>query len=51
MGAPWRPRKPGDRPHGLDIVAALTGPDGWATQATGDGNRTVWARPAWEAGA
>jgi hypothetical protein len=26
LGGPWRPRQPGDRPHGLDIVAALTGP-------------------------
>ena len=24
MGGLWRPRDPGDRPHGLDIVQALT---------------------------
>ena len=29
MGGPWRPRKQADRPHGLDIVQALTGPDGF----------------------
>jgi hypothetical protein len=51
MGGPWRHRKPDDRPHGLDIVQALTGQDGWGTQAAGDGNRIVWARLSWEAGA
>ena len=50
MGGPWRHRKPGDRPHGLDIVQALTGPGGWGTQACGDGHRIVWARLSWEAG-
>jgi anti-sigma regulatory factor (Ser/Thr protein kinase) len=29
LGGPWRPRIPGDRPHGLDIIKALTGPDQW----------------------
>jgi serine/threonine-protein kinase RsbW len=51
MGGPWRPRKPGDRPHGLGIVEALTGPGGWGTEPTGDGGRIVWARLCWEAGA
>lgn len=46
-GGPWRPRQPGDRPHGLDIITALTGPDGWGTQRTGTGGRTVWARLTW----
>jgi two-component sensor histidine kinase len=46
MGGPWRPRKPDDRPHGLDIVQALTGPDGWGTQATGTG-RLTRARLSW----
>jgi hypothetical protein len=32
LGGPWRPRKPRDRPHGLDIVEALTGADGWGTE-------------------
>jgi hypothetical protein len=50
MGGPWRHRPPDDRPHGLDIVEALTGPGGWGTHA-GDGTRTVWARLSWEPGA
>ena len=48
MGGPWRrPRNPGDRPHGLDIVQALTGPDQWGTQVTGTGGRIAWARLTW----
>jgi anti-sigma regulatory factor (Ser/Thr protein kinase) len=47
LGGPWRPRNPGDRPHGLDIIQALTGPDQWGTQATASGGRTVWARLTW----
>jgi hypothetical protein len=51
LGGPWRQRKPGDRPHGLDIVAALTGPDGWGTETTSSGGRVVWARLSWKPGA
>ncbi len=47
MGGPWRHRQPGDRPHGLDIVAALTGPGGWGTCATGTGGRLTWAQVTW----
>jgi anti-sigma regulatory factor (Ser/Thr protein kinase) len=47
IGGPWRTRKPDDRPHGLDIVEALTGPDGWGTQITPDETRVVWARLGW----
>jgi anti-sigma regulatory factor (Ser/Thr protein kinase) len=47
MGGPWRTRKDDDRPHGLDIVEALTGPGGWGTQTTGDGGRIVWASLTW----
>jgi serine/threonine-protein kinase RsbW len=46
-GGPWRPRQPGDRPHGLDIITALTGPDGWGTQTVGTEGRIVWARLTW----
>ena len=46
-GGPWRPRQPGDRPHGLDIIAALTAPGGWGTQPTATGGRIVWARLSW----
>ena len=44
LGGPWQPRQPGSRPHGLDIITALTGPGGWGTQAAGDGDRIVWAQ-------
>jgi anti-sigma regulatory factor (Ser/Thr protein kinase) len=47
MGGPWRTRKHDDRPHGLDIVEALTGPDGWGTKGTPDDNRIVWAALQW----
>jgi anti-sigma regulatory factor (Ser/Thr protein kinase) len=47
LGGPWRPRQPGDRPHGLDIVQALTGPDRWGTRAAGTGGRIVWAELSW----
>ena len=47
LGGPWRPRTPGDRPHGLDIIQALTGQGGWGTQPAGTGGRIVWARLSW----
>ena len=47
MGGPWRTRKGDDRPHGLDIVEALTGPEGWGTERTPDGTRVVWAMLEW----
>jgi anti-sigma regulatory factor (Ser/Thr protein kinase) len=43
-GGPWRRRQPDGRPHGLDIVEALTGPHGWGTETTAGGGRIVWAR-------
>jgi anti-sigma regulatory factor (Ser/Thr protein kinase) len=46
-GGPWRTRTDDDRPHGLDIVQALTGPDGWGTKGTPDDNRIVWAALQW----
>jgi hypothetical protein len=47
-GGPWRQRRnPGDRPHGLDIIQALTGLGGWGTQVNGTGGRIVWARLSW----
>jgi hypothetical protein len=42
-GGPWRRSQPGGRPHGLGVVEALTGPDGWGTETT-TGGRIVWAR-------
>jgi hypothetical protein len=51
-GGVWRGRRRSDdRPHGLSVVEALTGPAAWGVQVTGDGGRVVWARLAWEAGA
>jgi anti-sigma regulatory factor (Ser/Thr protein kinase) len=47
LGGPWRPWNPGDRPHGLDIIQALTGPDAWGTQPAGTRGRIVWARLSW----
>jgi hypothetical protein len=47
LGGPWRRPYPGDRPHGLDIVQALTGPDQWGTQPAGTGGRIVWAQLTW----
>jgi hypothetical protein len=48
LGGPWRQRAaPADRPHGLDVIEALTGPDGWGTQVTSAGGRVVWARLPW----
>jgi hypothetical protein len=44
LGGPWRGRQHDDRPHGLDVVEALTGPDSWGTEPTNDGGRVVWAR-------
>jgi hypothetical protein len=44
LGGPWRRRQPDGRPHGLDIIQALTGPDGYGIQTTADGGRVVWAR-------
>jgi two-component sensor histidine kinase len=46
-GGPWRTRMDSDRPHGLDIVHALTGPDGWGTTRTPGGTRVVWAMLKW----
>jgi len=43
-GGPWRRRQPDGRPHGLDMVEALTGPDGWGAETTTGGGRIVWAR-------
>jgi two-component sensor histidine kinase len=44
LGGPWQSGQPDSRPHGLDIIRALTGPDGWGTDTTAQGNRIVWAR-------
>jgi len=44
LGGPWHCRRPDDRPHGLDLIEALAGPDNWGTETTSDDDRIVWAR-------
>ncbi len=44
LGGEWHRQPADDRPHGLDIIEALAGPDNWGTETTSDGNRVVWAR-------
>jgi anti-sigma regulatory factor (Ser/Thr protein kinase) len=44
LGGPWRGKQSDDRPHGLDVIEALTGPDGWGTELATGGGRIVWAR-------
>jgi len=47
-GGAWRGRQhTADRPHGLDIVEALTGPARWGTERTPDDTRVVWATLEW----
>jgi anti-sigma regulatory factor (Ser/Thr protein kinase) len=43
-GGMWRRRRQDDRPHGLAIVEALTGPTGWGLETTSDGDRIVWVQ-------
>jgi len=47
MGGPWEPAPSDDRPHGLAIIGALTGPGGWGTGIADDGGRITWARLTW----
>jgi anti-sigma regulatory factor (Ser/Thr protein kinase) len=43
-GGPWHPQPPdAGRPHGLDLVEALSGPDSWGVDGDAAG-RVVWAR-------
>jgi serine/threonine-protein kinase RsbW len=44
LGGPWRRRPSDSRPHGLDLVEGLIGPDRWGVKTTDDGGRVVWAR-------
>ena len=44
LGGEWHCKPRDDRPHGLDIIGALAGPDNWGTETTSDGDRIVWAR-------
>jgi serine/threonine-protein kinase RsbW len=54
LGGPWHRGQHDDRPHGLDVIEALTGTSGWGVDTTSDGHRVVWARldlPAGDRGA
>jgi anti-sigma regulatory factor (Ser/Thr protein kinase) len=43
-GGPWNPARHGDgRPHGFDVVEAVTGPGNWGVDGDMDG-RIAWAR-------
>jgi hypothetical protein len=44
LGGPWHCRRPDDRPHGLDLIEVLAGPDNWGTETTSDDDRIVWVR-------
>ncbi len=44
LGGEWHCKPADNRPHGLDIIEALAGPDNWGTETTSDGDRVVWAR-------
>jgi len=44
LGGPWHLQPPDPaRPHGLDVVEALTGPDNWGVDGC-EAGRVVWAR-------
>jgi serine/threonine-protein kinase RsbW len=46
-GGPWRVSPhPDDRPHGLDVVAAITGPQNWGVDGDISG-RIAWAMLGW----
>jgi anti-sigma regulatory factor (Ser/Thr protein kinase) len=43
-GGPWNPPRDGDgRPHGLDVVEAITGPGNWGVDGDTAG-RVAWAK-------
>ena len=48
QGGPWdHPDEDKDRPHGLDIVAAMAGDGNWGIDGDSDSGRTVWVRLDW----
>jgi serine/threonine-protein kinase RsbW len=47
LGGPWHCRPSDSCPHGLDVVEALAGPDGWGVETTTDGSRVVWRGSTW----
>jgi anti-sigma regulatory factor (Ser/Thr protein kinase) len=50
QGGVWDiPREDDDRPHGLDIVAAIAGEGNWGIKGDSSAGRTVWVRLDWRA--
>ena len=43
-GADWHARKPGDRPHGTDLIELLA--EDWGSERGSRGDRITWARIA-----
>jgi anti-sigma regulatory factor (Ser/Thr protein kinase) len=47
LGGPWNPApRDTSRPHGRDVIQALTGPGNWGINGDSSG-RTAWARLPW----
>jgi serine/threonine-protein kinase RsbW len=47
LGGPWHPApRDTSRPHGLDVIQALTGAGNWGINGDSTG-RTAWARLPW----
>lgn len=49
LGGPWLCRQRDGRAHGLDVVQALAGPDGWGVTSLPPAGRVVWARVSFRA--
>jgi anti-sigma regulatory factor (Ser/Thr protein kinase) len=47
-GGPWRSPAQDDRPHGLDIVAAIAGDGNWGIDGDEFTGHTVWTRLDWK---
>lgn len=48
QGGLWTPRGcKDDRPHGLDLIHALTGTGNWGIHGDAERGRTAWARLDW----
>lgn len=48
QGGAWSTSEPDDRPHGLDIVAALVGDGNWGIDGDEEIGRVVWVRLDWK---
>lgn len=48
QGGLWVGSRPDDRPHGLDIVAAIAGDGNWGIDGDSTSGRTAWVRIDWQ---